>query len=75
MIHSQGRYTAHENDMTIIRKHFEDNDATDIKVHEKETIFNIMWYFQLRGRENLRCLTKDTFGFSSYGNGHEYCFK
>jgi len=41
---------------------------------QQETIFYILWYFQLRGRKNLRNLTRDTFGFTVDANGQEYCF-
>jgi len=36
----------------------------DLTILQQRVLFDIIFHFQLRGRENLRFLTKDTFGFS-----------
>lgn len=62
-----------DSDLLKIRKYFSDNNG-DSKTLQEECIFNIMLQFQLRGRENLRGLTKDTFEFALYEDNREYAF-
>lgn len=43
-----------DSDLKKIRTHFNSHAENDIRVLQQETLFNILWHFQLRGRENLR---------------------
>lgn len=63
-----------ENDMRMISDYFAENAANNLSVLQEETIFNILWYFQLRGRENLRQLKRNSFDFSLDSEGKEFCF-
>lgn len=45
-------------DMCILRNYF---DRSSLRRLQDETIFNIMYHFGLRGRENLRELTPESF--------------
>lgn len=44
----------HPNDFETILNYFVVNSSTSINCLQEEIIFNILWFFQLRGRENLR---------------------
>lgn len=68
----QGHYERiQDSDMEKISAYFE--SKSDIITLQEECLFNIMLHFQLRGRENLRCLTQDSFGFSFESN-REFAF-
>ena len=52
-------------DFLKLKKYFSENDS--LETLQKECIFNIMYHFQLRGRENLRSLSKECIDFKMVG--------
>ena len=58
-----------EGDLRKIRTYFA-NKKDNIFLQE-ECLFNIIFHFQLRGRENLRDLKQNTFKFEVYDDGRE----
>ena len=64
-------------DMTKLRSYFREESEGMKTVQEECTcIFNILLHFQLRGRENLRAFTKNSFEFGILEDGKEFvCIK
>lgn len=61
-----------EEDLRKIKTYFASkNDTITL---QQECLFNIMFHFQLRGRENLRDLKQNTFKFDVYDDSREYVF-
>ena len=58
-----------ESDMTKLGEYF---DRSSHLVLQDEVLFNLIFYFGLRGRENLRALKKDTFEVEVDSDGKEY---
>ena len=60
-------------DMKKLNEYFMSHNST---TQEKQFIvaFNIIYYFCLRGRENLRSLKRDSIGFDIDESGKEYAF-
>lgn len=58
-----------ESDMRKIREYF---DRSDPQVLQFEVMFNIIYYFGLRGRETLPFLTKDSFEITSNDEGRRF---
>ena len=58
-----------ESDMHKIRGYF---DRSDPQVLQFEIMFNIMYYFGLRGRETLPFLTKDSFKIATNDVGRKF---
>ena len=58
-----------ESDMHRIREYF---DRSDPQVLQFEVMFNIMYYFGLRGRETLPFLTKESFTITSNDDGRRF---
>ena len=57
-------------DMDLLRDYFA-AESEGLKTVQEECIFNILLHFQLRGRENLRAFTKDSFEFGQTEDGDE----
>lgn len=53
-VKSQSYDRIQDSDLKKIRAHFNTHAESDLRILQHETIFNILWHFQLRGRENLR---------------------
>lgn len=60
-------------DLIKVRKYFVENESS-VTTLQEECLFNIIYYFQLRGRENLRALKKNTIGFKISENGREVAY-
>ena len=60
-------------DLMKVRKYFVENESS-VTTLQEECLFNIIYYFQLRGRENLRALKKETIGFKTGENGREVAY-
>ena len=60
-----------KNDMNKIRHYF---DRGNLQKLQDEVLFNIIFYFGLRGRENLRSLTPDCMKINEDDSGMKYCF-
>ena len=60
-------------DMIKLKQYFEKN-ASDPEVLQQECIFNIIYHFQLRGRENLRSMTRMMIGFRGSDDNRETAF-
>lgn len=58
-----------ESDMQKINEYF---DRSSNKKIQEEVLFNLMFHFGMRGRENLRSLQKDTFTIETDDDGKEY---
>ena len=62
-------------DMSKLRSYFRE-ESEGMKTVQEECIFNILLHFQLRGRENLRAFTKNSFEFGLLEDGKEFvCIK
>ena len=62
-----------ERDLIKIKEYFNSAENTDDKtVLQQRVLFDLLFHFQFRGRENLRFLTKDTFGFDHDSDGTEF---
>ena len=57
------------NDMERISNYFDQSSHQKI---QDELIFNIIYFFALRGRENLRALKRDTFSIQKNSDEEEY---
>ena len=53
-------------DFVKLKKYFSESDS--LETLQKECIFNVLYYFQLRGRENLRFLTRECIDFKKIGD-------
>ena len=62
-----------DEDLKAIHEHFAEN-KDDPESLQRECLFNILFYFQLRGRENLRALTKASIGFATGQGNREFAF-
>lgn len=60
-----------KNDMNKIRHYF---DRSSLQKLQDEVLFNVIFYFGLRGRENLRSLTTDCIKINEDDSGVKYCF-
>ena len=60
-------------DMRKLKEYFQKH-SNDFKVLQQECLFNIIYFFQLRGRENLRSLTKQSIGFKLGDDGRTMAF-
>ena len=60
-----------DSDMEKLLMYFS-QEPQGLKTLQEECIFNILLHFQLRGRENLRAFTKDSFEFSEFQDGREF---
>ena len=68
---SRGFARIKDEDMKKIFLYFS-QEPEGLKTIQEECIFNILFHFQLRGRENLRAFTKDTFEFGQFQDGREF---
>ena len=59
-----------KNDMDKIRHYF---DRSSLQRLQDEVLFNEIYYFGLRGRENLRCLTTESIKINEDDSGVKYC--
>lgn len=57
------------NDMDKLSSYF---DRSSNKKIQEEVLFNVIYFFGLRGRENLRDLKRSTFACKTDENGNEY---
>ena len=64
-----------DSDLKKIYDYFtSEENVDDRSVLQKRVLFDILLHFQLRGRENLRFLTKDTFGFDKDNEDNEFVY-
>lgn len=62
-----------DEDLKAIHNYFAEN-KDDPESLQRECLFNILFFFQLRGRENLRALTKASIGFATGEENREFAF-
>lgn len=62
-----------DDDLIKLKRYFEESED-DMATLQNECLFNIIFYFQLRGRENLRMLTKSCIGFSGNSESRLYAY-
>lgn len=60
-----------DEDKDKIQEYFLKHSENNINVLQDEVLFNLIYFFQLRGRENLRSLKRDTFKIELQ-DGKEY---
>lgn len=64
-----------DSDMKKISEYLTSGEKVeDLTVLQQRVLFDIIFHFQLRGRENLRFLTKDTFGFSKDDEDNDFMY-
>jgi hypothetical protein len=64
-----------ERDLVKIKDYFNcPENADDKTVLQQRVLYDLLFHFQFRGRENLRFLTKDTFGFDHDSDGTEFVY-
>ena len=66
-----------DQDLQTLKHYFETNMAgpPNATLLQEIVLFNIIFYMGLRGRENLRIMTKETFGIDRDGNGQCFIFQ
>jgi integrase len=62
-----------EEDKDKIQAYFIEHSDKDSNVLQDEILFNLLYFFQLRGRGNLRSLKRDTFKIGA-SDGKEYLY-